>query len=145
MSDPWTFSGQVAAVGGSSGAITLVDESTFAISSSSGDILVGGSQGLFVRDTRMLSRLELRVNGQRTEPLTAVTNDPFSATFVSRCRPKAGTADSTLVVFRSRYVGRGMREDIVLRNFGDEPTYCSVELFVQADFANLFAVKEGQG
>jgi glycogen debranching enzyme len=144
VSDPWTYSGQVADAGGASGAITLVDESTFAISSRSGDILLGGSQGLFVRDSRILSRLELRVNGQRTETLTAVANDPFSATFVSRCRPKAGQADSTLVVFRSRHVGRGMREDVVMRNFADEPTYCSVELFVQADFANLFAVKEGR-
>src|SRR6202041_1661904 len=88
--------------------------------------------------------LELRVNGSRAESLAAVAIDPFSATFVSRCQPKAGRADSTLVVFRYRYVGRGMREDIILRNFGDEPTYCSVELFVQADFANLFAVKEGR-
>jgi glycogen debranching enzyme len=144
VSDPWTYAGQVAAIGEPSGSITLVDESTFAISGTSGDIVLGGSQGLFVRDTRVLSRLELRVNGARTEPLSAVANDPFSATFVSRCAPKLGRADSTLVVFRSRYVGRGMREDIVIRNFGDEPTYCAVELFVQADFANLFAVKEGR-
>jgi glycogen debranching enzyme len=144
VSDPWNFAGQVASVGEPSGTITLVDESTFAISGTSGDITVGGSQGLFVRDTRMTSRLELRVNGARTEALSAVANDPFSATFVSRCRPKLGQADSTLVVFRSRYVGRGVREDIDLRNFGDEPTYCSVEVFVQADFANLFAVKEGR-
>jgi hypothetical protein len=144
VSEPWTFSGQVAAIGEAGGVITLVDESTFAISGSSGDMVLGGSQGLFVRDTRVLSRLELRVNGARTESLSAVANDPFSATFVSRCRPLPGRADSTLVVFRSRYVGRGMREDIVMRNFGDEPTYCSVELFVQADFANLFAVKEGR-
>jgi glycogen debranching enzyme len=144
VSDPWNYAGQVAAIGEPGGSITLVDESTFAISGTSGDIVVGGSQGLFVRDTRVLSRLELRVNGARTEALSAVANDPFSATFVSRCRPKPGRADSTLVVFRSRYVGRGMREDIVMRNFGDEPTYCSVELFVQADFANLFAVKEGR-
>ena len=48
------------------------------------------------------------------------------------------------MVFRSRYVGQGMREDIVIRNFGDEPTFCSVELFVDSDFADLFAVKEGR-
>jgi len=144
LSDPWNFAGKIAATDESSGSVTLVDESTFAISAASGDIALGGSHGLFVRDTRMLSRLELRVNGSRVEPLTAIADDPFSATFVSRCQPKAGRADSTLVVFRHRYVGRGMREDIVLRNFGDEPTYCSVELFVKADFANLFAVKEGR-
>ena len=37
-----------------------------------------------------------------------------------------------------------MREDLVIRNFGDEPTFCSVELFVDSDFADLFAVKEGR-
>lgn len=145
MSEPWTYSAQVASTGEPGEALTLVDESTFAISGRSGDMLTGGAQGLFVRDSRMLSRLELRINGATTEPLTAVANDPFSATFISRVHPKPGRADSTLVVFRSRHVGRGMREDVVLRNFGDEPTYCSVELFVEADFANLFAVKEGRG
>ena len=48
------------------------------------------------------------------------------------------------MVFRRRYVGQGMREDVVIRNFGDEPTFCSLELFVDSDFADLFAVKEGR-
>ncbi len=147
MTEPWTFSGQPAPLGTahSGGVVTLVDESTFAISGRIGDIVPGGAHGLFVRDTRVLSRLELVVNGQRPEPLEVVSEDPFSATFVSRLAPAAGRADSTLMVFRSRYVGRGMREDVVVRNFGDEPTFCRLELFVDADFADLFAVKEGRG
>ena len=48
------------------------------------------------------------------------------------------------MVFRTRYVGQGMREDLEIRNFGDEPTVCLVEVFVAADFADLFAVKEGR-
>ncbi len=144
MADPWTYAGPVAQLQAYDGVVTLVDESTFAISGSAGDISVGGAQGLFVRDTRIISRFELLVNGSRTEPLSAVTDDPFSSTFVSRCLPPPGRADSTLMVFRSRYVGQGMREDITIRNFGDEPSFCSVELFVGADFADLFAVKEGR-
>jgi glycogen debranching enzyme len=144
MADPWTYAGPVAQLRANNGVVTLVDESTFAISGSAGDISLGGAQGLFVRDTRILSRFEIVVNGSRTEPLAAVTDDPFSSTFVSRCRPPPGRADSTLMVFRSRYVGQGMREDITIRNFGDEPSFCSVELFVGADFADLFAVKEGR-
>ena len=144
MSDPWTYSGKVTVLDQASGVVTLVDESTFAISGLAGDIVVGSAQGLFVRDTRILSRMELRVNGARPEALAAVSDDPFSATFVSRCRPRPGLADSTLMVFRARYVGQGMREDLVIRNFGDEPTFCSVELFVDSDFADLFAVKEGR-
>ncbi len=124
--------------------VTLVDESTFAISDGAGDIHRGGAQGLFVRDTRILDRFEVMVNGAPTEPLSTLSEDPFSATFVSRCLPPPGRADSTVMVFRSRYVGQGLREDVTVRNFGDEPTFCSVEVFVGADFADLFAVKEGR-
>jgi glycogen debranching enzyme len=144
MSEPWTFGGKVQPVGPSGNAVTLVDESTFAISRTGGDVVAPSAEGLFVRDTRIVSRFELRVNGTPPEPLAVMSDDPFSATFVSRCPPRHGRADSTLMVFRRRYVGQGMREDLVIRNFGDEPTFCSVELFVDADFADLFAVKEGR-
>ncbi|HTZ08315.1 MAG TPA: glycogen debranching N-terminal domain-containing protein, partial [Acidimicrobiales bacterium] len=144
MSDPWTFDGRVTSLGGAGGTVTLVDESTFTISGREGDVVGPSAEGLFVRDTRILSRFELRVNGARPEALTVISDDPFSATFVSRCPPRPGHADSTLMVFRRRYVGQGMREDVVIRNFGDEPTFCSIELFVDSDFADLFAVKEGR-
>jgi glycogen debranching enzyme len=144
VTTPWTFSGKAASIGGASGSVTLVDESTFAISDQAGDIVAGHTHGLFVRDTRILSRLELRIDGERLEALAAVSTDPFTSTFVSRCYPAPGRADSTLMVFRTRYVGQGMREDIELRNFAEEPTVCVVEGFIDADFANLFAVKEGR-
>jgi glycogen debranching enzyme len=144
MADPWTFAGPVTQLDASAGAVTLVDESTFAISGRAGDVTTGGAQGLFFRDTRILSRFEVLVNGAATEPLAAITDNPFSATFVSRCLPAPGRADSTLMVFRHRYVGQGMREDVTIRNFADEPALCSLEVFVGADFADLFAVKEGR-
>jgi glycogen debranching enzyme len=144
VATPWTFSGRVAAIGGGGGSVTLVDESTFAISDQTGDIVPGGAQGLFVRDVRVISRLELRIDGRRLESLASINSDPFSATFVSRGHPASDRADSTLMVFRSRYVGQGMREDLRIRNFGAEPTAIQVEGFVDADFADLFAVKEGR-
>jgi glycogen debranching enzyme len=48
------------------------------------------------------------------------------------------------VVFRNRYVGLGMREDISVRNYGLEPAFCAVELLIDADFADLFEVKESR-
>jgi len=144
VSAPWTFSGQPVSLARGGGSVTLVEESTFAISSAEGDFVPGGAHGLFVRDTRVLSRLELRLNGRRPEVLGVVTSDPFAATFVCRDLPGDGRADSTLVLLRSRYVGRGLREDLVVRNYGEEPTFCRLELFVDADFADLFAVKEGR-
>ena len=101
-------------------------------------------QGLFFRDTRFLSLMRLRVNGATPEPLAATTPDPFSGAFVLRDHPKAGRADSNLMVFRHRYVGRGMREDIVVHNFAEEPAFSAIELAFDCDFADLFEVKEGR-
>ena len=144
MSSPWTYAGKVATLDTASGVITLVDESTFAISTRTGDIVPGSAQGLFVRDKRVISRFELLINGAPLEPLAAINSEPYSATFVARTRPSPGRADSTLMIFRSRYVGQGMREDIVIHNYGEEASVCELEGFIDADFADLFAVKEGR-
>ena len=144
MSDPWNYAGPVTQLGSGTGSVTLVDESTFAISGSAGDIAPGAAQGLFFRDTRIVSRFEVLIDGSPAEPLAAVTDDPFSATFVSRNHPEPGRADSTLMIFRSRHVGQGMRDELTLRNFSDEATACTVDVLVDADFADLFAVKEGR-
>src|SRR5438105_4105384 len=143
MAEPWTYAGEVPMLG-TAGTVTLVEGSAFAISGRSGDMAPNLPQGFFFRDTRFLSRLELRVNGQAPEALEAEPLDPFSATFALRTRPRPGRADSPLLLFRHRYVGRGMREDIVIRNYGDEPSYCSLELLFDTDFADLFHVKEGR-
>src|SRR5690242_11780843 len=144
MTEPWTFAGESPSLVGLSGLVTLVEESSFCISTGAGDVPPNTPQGLFFRDTRFLSRFELRVNGAVPEALAATTGDPFTALFVARTLPRAGRADSNLMVFRYRYIGRGMREDIVIRNSGEEPAYCSVEVVVEADFAHLFEVKEGR-
>ena len=143
MSQPWTMTAS-ASLRSDGGAITLVEGPAFSISLPSGDMQPGLPHGLFFRDTRFLSELRLRVNGQWPEPLAATTLDPFSAAFVLRDHPRVGLADSALMVFRNRYVGRGMREDVTLRNFGLEPAFCSLEFSVAADFADLFEVKEGR-
>ncbi len=143
MSQPWTTTAS-ASLRSDGGAVTLVEGPAFSVSLPSGDMEPGMPHGLFFRDTRFLSELRLRVNGRWPEPLAATTLDPFSAAFVLRDHPRVGLADSALMVFRSRYVGRGMREDLTVRNFGLEPAFCALELSVAADFADLFEVKEGR-
>ncbi|MGH9264134.1 MAG: amylo-alpha-1,6-glucosidase [Acidimicrobiales bacterium] len=143
MTDPWTVSGEEP-MGAPDGVVTLVQGSAFCISGRDGDVSPGTPQGLFFRDTRFLSGVDLHLNGHRPEVLAAERTGPFSATFVLRSQPHAGQADSSLMVLRYRYVGRGMREDIVVRNHGEEPAYCSLQVRFSADFANLFAVKEGR-
>ena len=142
MSDPWTFSAEPPVIEGDGGVLSLVEGSSFCISSASGDIVAGSPHGLFFRDSRLVSRFELLVNGRRPETLANAQPEPFAGAVVLRDRPSAGKADSTLMVFRHRWIGRGMREDIELRNVGREPAYVHLELSVEADFADLFEVKE---
>src|SRR5687768_832078 len=117
------------------GVVTLVEGTTFSLSGRAGDIRPGAEQGLFFRDTRFLSRFELLLDGQPLEPLTATVTTPYSATFVARRPPRPGTADSTLLIVRRRYVGGGMREDITLRNLGREAAGVRLTMRVDTDFA----------
>jgi len=146
MADPWSFEGESVPLGrAGTSNVTLVEGSAFAISDSSGNMAPGSPHGLFFRDTRFLSRLELRVNSQFPEVLATASTEPFTAQFALRARSESdGRAESGLLIFRNRFVGRGMREDLVVRNFGEEPAYCQIDLELDSDFADLFEVKEGR-
>jgi glycogen debranching enzyme len=140
---PWTTSAS-ASISGADGVVTLVEGSAFCISARSGEIDPAHPQGLFFRDTRFLSEMRLTLNGNEPEPLAATAVDPFSGVFVLRGRPAAGQADSQLLLFRRRYVGRGMRENLEIHNCGDSELSCTIEIDLRADFADVFEVKEGR-
>ena len=144
MTTPWTYSGPVTSLAHSDSWVTLVEGQTFCLSSRVGDFLADAPHGLFVLDTRVLSRWELRVDGHPLEPLTVAVDRPFEATFVNRASPALGRADADLVVFRHRSIGGGMRERVVVRSYGIDPRPVVVELLCDADFAGLFAVKEAR-
>ena len=143
MPQPWS-TGASASLVADGGTVTLVEGPAFCISAGSGDVLPGVPHGLFFRDTRFLSELRVRLNGGPPEPLAAREVDPFSAVFVLRDLPRPGRADSHLMLYRHRYVGRGLREDLVVRNYGEEAAFCSLEVIVDCDFADLFEVKESR-
>jgi glycogen debranching enzyme len=142
LSDQWTFAGEPVVTHPDEGGTTLVEGGSFSISSSSGDIEPGGPQGLFFEDTRFVSTWRIRLDDAELQHLATIAHHPFAATFVSRSRPVKGQSDSTLLLERSRYVGNGMREDLVLRNLARVPARCSVSFELDADFAHLFEVKE---
>lgn len=126
------------------GEVTLVEGSSFCVSSGNGDVAAGLQQGVFFRDTRFVSRWSLTVNGESLSPLTAQVREPYRAVFVGRAAPADGLADNPVIVDRERRVGSGLREDIVVRNFTRTPFECTIALEVGADFADLFEVKAGR-
>lgn len=126
------------------GTVTLVEGSSFCISLPNGDIAAEHPHGLFVQDARILSGWRLTVDGQPLEPLTAQTKEPYRALFVGRVPRSDGYADSPLIVERLREVGAGIQDHVTVRNYSLEPAACEVALRVEADFADLFEVKEAR-
>jgi glycogen debranching enzyme len=145
MGQVWTYgSAPATTMGAPGGLVTLLEGTTFCICETSGDVRPGASQGLFVRDTRLISRLELSINGHVPEPLPPQGRQPFACTFLSRMPPLPGLADSTMLVARRRAVSDGMSEEITLRNMSTEPLPVSLRIGIGGDFADVFEVKEGR-
>ncbi|WP_427005187.1 glycogen debranching N-terminal domain-containing protein [Pseudarthrobacter sp. H2] len=126
------------------GSVTLVEGSSFCISSANGDIHPEYPHGVFHGDTRILSRWNLTVDGEPLEPLAAKTKEPYRALFAGRVLRSDGYADSPLIVERLRELGAGIQEQITVRNYSSAPVECVVSLRVEADFADLFEVKEAR-
>mgnify|MGYP001627371459 CR=1 FL=1 len=138
------LTGDVTSTSSASGVVTLVEGRTFCLSSAAGDITADLAQGLFVLDTRALSRWELRVNGAPIEALSVDLKEPYAADFAARGRPSQGHGDADLVVFRRRRIGRGMCERVEIVNHGTAPVEATVELLCDTDFAGIFEVKNGR-
>ena len=126
------------------GAVTLVAGSSFCISLQNGDIFPYHPHGVFYQDTRILSRWSLTMNGQPLEPLGAWTPSPYQGTYIGRAARADGRSDSPLTVVRNRELGAGIAEDITIHNYGLQPASCEIGLAVDADFADLFEVKDGR-
>jgi glycogen debranching enzyme len=116
------------------GGVTTIEGSAFCLSDPAGDVTPGGAHGLFLADARVLSRWELLLDG--CTPLAVHQDEAFATRFVARRPPN-------LLVTRDRLVSAGMRETITVENFGAAEDV-RLDLRVAADFADLFAVKEGQ-
>jgi glycogen debranching enzyme len=142
MTEAWAFGGESAAVGHD--VVTLVEGSSFCVSGANGSILPGAAHGVFYMDTRVIGTWGLTVDGDAVEPLAVTVRQPHHATFLGRAKPRGEGLESTLLVQRERYVGAGLREDVIVRNTAAEPAELTLELTVDADFADLFAVKEGR-
>lgn len=125
-------------------AVTLVHGTSFCVCDDDGEMDGSIAQGAFYQDTRILSRWSLKVDGKPVQGITVQSPEPFHARFVGRAHSRAEGIESTLLVQRERYIGGGMREDIILRNYGRQRVICTVVLQVDADFADVFEVKEGR-
>jgi glycogen debranching enzyme len=125
--------------------VICVRGESFVISAPNGDIDPGGDHGVYVRDTRFVSRLELRVDGRIPTHLSGASVGGSRAVFHSYLVPSRDTAiDPTVSITRRRSIDGGLREEIVLTNAGADAVTSRVELLAASDFAYIFDVKHGR-
>ena len=128
----------------SDNTISILDGSTFLVSSPNGDIDAGPSQaqGLFYQDMRHLSKWKLTMEGI---PLDVLSTDAIEYYYSQHfCVPPTGTIykNPTIAVVRRRCVGDGFVEDLTVLNHGTEAEEVELRLDIGCDFADLFEVKD---
>src|SRR5262249_9402089 len=126
------------------GTVSILDGSTFLVSSENGDIHAGPNQpeGLFFKDTRHLSLWKLTVNNVKMAVLSTDTIEYYFAQFY--CVPPTGTIyqNPTLSVVRRRLVGEGFVEEVTVVNHSTEEQAIELDLRAGSDFADLFEIKD---
>ena len=129
---------------------TLKHGDTFAVFDANGDLRPddGGAQGLYHRDTRYLSRLDLTLQGTRPLLLSSTLRDDNAALICDLTNPDLtdgqGVALQHDVVHlrRSKFLWDGTCfERISIRNFTDQAQVFTLQLRFDADFADLFEVR----
>ncbi|MEU6074095.1 glycogen debranching N-terminal domain-containing protein [Micromonospora sp. NPDC047074] len=122
-------------------AIAVVSGATFMYSDPAGDVPAGTVGGLVHRDTRLLSRWELTLDGRSPLVLRSTSLEHYLAQFVLTNAPQDGLPANALGIRRLRAIGDALHERVEVQSY--LPHHCQFELrlAVGADFADLFEVK----
>ncbi len=129
---------------------TIKAGDTFGVFDHGGDILCvrGGTDGIYHRDTRHLSRFDLTIGGVRPLLLSSAlgTDNLMLTSDLSNAadpEPSAEALDQGVVhVQRSVFLSDGACHGrLAIRNFGFERRTVRLELQFEADFADLFEVR----
>ena len=124
-------------------SIVVSAGSVFAVSSRSGDIEAGTTQGFYADDTRFLSSYRLKLNGKEPDSTGAGTFEHSMATFYQSSPRGRNLPPGSISLTRDRYVAQGLHEDITLVNHSSSTKTVRLELSFDADFADMFDVRLG--
>lgn len=116
----------------------------------------GPDRGLFVHQTRLLSRYRYFINGQRWMPLAlsnveqhswmgyyiALSPDADRNPRFVTLGPGGSLAQQPIEMRLSRTIGDGLHEDVDVTNFTQRPVAFTLQLAVDADFADVDETKE---
>ncbi len=130
--------------------LTLKHGDTFAVFDHRGDIgaEIGGSEGLYHLDTRILSQFTLLLEDARPLLLSSTTQDDNAMFSADLSNPDL-LADGQIALRREQIhlhrirfiLGGACYERLLIRNFSDRAWRIGIALRFAADFADLFEVR----
>ncbi|WP_431943346.1 amylo-alpha-1,6-glucosidase [Micromonospora marina] len=125
--------------------VGIFDGTIFLVCDRAGDIdpSADATHGLFAYDTRLLSRWQLTIDGERLSMLSIDDIQHFENRFYLVPGSQDVYVNSTLEVRRTHTLDTGLQEELLLVNNDRRPVDLTVRIEAEADFADLFAVKEG--
>lgn len=108
----------------------------------------GEEEGLYVRQTRLISRYRCLLGRRKPHPVTSsnVRQDSWMGYYIAPAPGENSAADGDLVskaaqqtieLRVSRWVGEGMREELVLTNYTQDVVELRLTLDLDADFADI--------
>lgn len=109
---------------------------TVAVTDIDGSVAPGGHLGVYHRDLRILSRVEIRIDGRTPVAMTARRDGADAAHHLFAVRVDAH-GDPTAVLVRRRRIGPGLHDEYELRSFGRTVDPVVVEIRLATDFAVL--------
>jgi glycogen debranching enzyme len=129
--------------------LTLKDDDLFLLTDTLGNILGGcgddrsASMGLFCRDTRFLSRLELQIGGHSPILLSSTADKGFmlSVLCANPHLPECGIKAESIGIKRELVLNGGLFEEIEITNYSTHPAEFELSLSFDADFMDLFEVR----
>jgi glycogen debranching enzyme len=121
--------------------LTILDGSTFCISADDGAI-GEGSHGFYAQDTRFLSRLAWRINGESPWTISAGKVEYFAAAFFLRHGASGGRDAEDLLIRLERFVTDDLQDHLVVMNLTDTEVTLDVSIELASDFADILSIKQ---
>lgn len=128
--------------------LTLKDDDLFLITDTLGNIsgcsgdTVNASLGLFCRDTRFLSRLELQIDGRSPILLSSNAQRGFALSVLcANPRIDERIPAETIGIQREMVLNGGLFEELTITNYSTKPVQFELSLSFEADFVDLFEIR----
>jgi glycogen debranching enzyme len=128
--------------------LTLKDDDLFIITDPLGNISDYGEEdgttslGLFCRDTRFLSRLELQIEGRSPVLLSSTAQRGFAlSALCANPQIEGKLTAETIGIHREMVINGALFEDLKITNYSREAVAFEMSLSFGADFADLFNIR----